>query len=243
MPRPPAPKSAAAKPSGPPIGLIGAVTAFLVAVVAVLVYLAVRGDAEGTGAAGGANTLPEGGGIVVNPDAPADATTVHVYEDFQCPFCGVLARSIGEDLTAQAQAGEIALTHTLMSFLDGNLGNDTSSRAANAAVCASDQGVFSPWHAAAYAAQPEEGAGWTDDDLVGFAEQVGLAGEELSTFETCVADGTYLDYVEGMQEAANRDGVTSTPTVVVNGERLSPQELSLLQNDPSALQDVLAAHE
>jgi protein-disulfide isomerase len=241
MPRPPAPKSAAAKPSGPPIGLIGAVTAFLVAVVAVLVYMAVRGD--GVEAAGGVNTLPEGGGIVVNPDAPADAQTVHVYEDFQCPFCGVLARSIGEDLTAKAEAGDIALTHTLMSFLDGTLGNDTSSRAANAAVCASDQGVFSPWHAAAYAAQPEEGAGWTDADLVGFAEQVGLAGDELSGFESCVADGTYLDYVADMQEAANRDGVTSTPTVVVNGEELSPQETSLLQSDPTALDDVLAAHE
>lgn len=241
MPRPPAPKSAAAKPSGPPIGLIGAVTAFLVAVVAVLVYLAVRGD--GTEAAGGANTLPEGGGVVVNPDAPDDALTVHVYEDFQCPFCGVLARSVGADLTARAEAGEIRLTHTLMSFLDGNLGNDTSSRAANAAVCASDQGVFSAWHEAAYAAQPEEGAGWTDDDLVGFAEQVGLAGDELTAFESCVADGTYLDYVADMQEAANRDGVTSTPTVVVNGEPLSPQELSLLQGDPSALDDILAARE
>ncbi|MCE0487574.1 DsbA family protein [Ornithinimicrobium sediminis] len=241
MPRPPAPKATPAKPSGPPLGLIGAVTAVLVALVAVLVYLAVRGD--GLEAEGAANTLPAGGGIVVNPDAPEDATTVHVYEDFQCPFCGVLARSIGEGLTEKAEAGEIRLTHTIMSFLDGNLGNDTSSRAANAALCAGDAGVFSEWHATAYESQPTEGAGWTDADLVGFAEQVGLEGEDLSGFETCVAEGTYLDYVTDMQEAANREGVASTPTLVVNGETLSREELSLLQSDPGALDSVLAAHE
>jgi protein-disulfide isomerase len=240
MPRSPAPR-ATTKPSGPPIGLIGAVVAFVVAVIAVLVYLAVRGD--GLEATGSADTLPSGGGLVVNPDAPDDAVQVHVYEDFQCPFCGLLERSAGEGLFAAADTGDIELTYTFMSFLDPVSDDQSSSRAANAALCANDAGVFADWHAAAFAAQPEEGIGYPDAALTGFAEQAGLAGEELDAFTTCVSEQTYAAYVTDMQEAANQAGVSGTPTVEINGERLDNDELTRLQADPSSLTEIVEANQ
>ncbi len=238
MPGPPAPQ-ATTTPS-PPIGLIGAVVVFVAAVVATLVYLAVRGD--GLEASGSADTLPSGGGLVVSADAPDDAARMHVYEDFQCPFCGLLERSAGEALVGAADARDIELTYTFMSFLDGALGNDSSSRAANAALCANDAGVFADWHAAAFAAQPEEGVGYTDADLTGFAEEAGLADPELASFSTCLTEQTYADYVSDMQEASEQAGVTGTPTVEVNGDRLDNDELSRLQQDPSSLTEIVQAH-
>lgn len=239
MPRPSAPQ-AETKQAGPPIGLIGAVVAFVVAVIAVLVYLGVRGD--GLEATGSADTLASGGGLVVNPEAPDDAAQVHVYEDFQCPFCGLLERSAGESLFAAADAEDIELTYTFMSFLDPVSDDQSSSRAANAALCANDAGVFADWHAAAFAAQPEEGVGYTDADLTGFAERAGLGGAELDAFSICLTEQTYADYVTDMQEAANQAGVTGTPTVEINGEPLSNDELSRLQEDPSSLGEIVEAH-
>lgn len=213
----------------------------MVAVIAVMVYLAVRGD--GLEASGSADTLPSGGGLVVNRDAPDDAARVHVYEDLQCPFCGLLERSAGESLVAAADAGDIELTYTFMSFLDPVSDDQSSSRAANAALCANDAGVFADWHAAAFAAQPQEGVGYPDADLTGFAEQAGVSGADLDAFSTCLTEQTYADYVNDMQEAANRDGVSGTPTVEVNGERLADEELSRLQTDPSSLSEIVQAHQ
>lgn len=242
MPRPPAPKGATATkaaPAGPPMGLIGGVTALVVALVAVLIYLVARGD--GTEAAGSADALPEGGGVLINADAPADAVDVHIFEDFQCPFCGVLEQSAGSAFEQAAEDGTIRLTYTFMSFLDRVSDNESSSRAANAALCANDAGVLPQWHSAAYAAQPQEGVGYTDNELTGFAEQAGLSGAELNTFNGCVAGETYADYVDDMQEAANREGVTGTPTVLVDGEPLDQETLQQLQADPASLQDIIRA--
>lgn len=240
MPRPPAPKvSPQPAPSGPPIALIGGVAVTLVAVVALLVYLATRGD--GLDAAGPANALPEGGGVVV-AEAAEGAPQVHLYEDFQCPGCGVLEEVSGAAIIAAADSGEIGLTVTMMSFLDGTLGNDSSGRATNAALCADDAGAFAGYHGAVFAAQPEqEGTGWTDEQLVGFAEAAGLQDGELESFRTCMTQGTYTDYVADMQERANREGVSGSPYVFVDGEALADEDMFAMQQDPTAFEQILQA--
>jgi protein-disulfide isomerase len=238
MPRQPV-KTAPPPRSGPPVGLIGAVTVALVAVVAIVVYLAVRGSA-GLEAAGSANTLPEGGGVVVSDTA--DVPQVHLYEDFQCPWCGVLERSAGADLDAAAADGRIGLTVTVMSFLDSNLGNDSSTRAANAALCADDQGAFAAYRQQVFANQPEqEGTGWTDDQLVGFAEAAGVA--DMEAFGSCVESGTHDDYVTDMQERANQDGISGTPRLLIDGEAVTDDEMRALMNQPGALDQVLQERE
>lgn len=252
MARRPAPAPAPPPRAGAPLALIGAVTAVLLALVAVVVYLAVRGGGAGADsgaggsvgpqtlqAQGGSGTLPAGGGVVVGADGGEDAIEVTIYEDFQCPFCGQLERSVGEQLAESAEAGNLTVTYALMSFLDEALGNDSSTRAANAAVCAADAGVFSEWHQAAFEAQPEEGAGYTDEALLGFAEQGGLSGAALQDFSACLDEGRYLDYVADMQEASERAGVTGTPTVVVEGQTLEQEQVQRLIEDPASLTAVL----
>lgn len=251
MPRPPAPK-VPTKPSGPPRALIGGVVLALVAIIAVVVYLATRGDGVSgdSGSAGGfaraengsANALSEGRGVLVSEGE--GKPQVQVYVDFQCPWCGLLETTSGAALTEAAEAGDIGLVTTVMSFLDGNLGNDSSTRAANAALCADDAGAFSAYQAEVFAGQPpEEGAGFTDDQLLQFAEAAGIDGQDLDTFSACMAAGTYDDYVADMQERANRDQISGSPRVLINGEEISEDEMNLLMSDPNSLDSVLKAHQ
>lgn len=252
MPRPPAPKVPATSP-GPPRALIGGVVVALVAVVAVVVYLLAGGGGgladEGgdaadpeSGSTRSANALPEGGGIVVS-DAEG-VPQVHLYMDFQCPWCALLEATSGDAILAAAERGDIGLTVTVMSFLDSNLGNDSSTRAANAALCADDAGAFPAYQHAVFAGQPAtEGEGWTDEQLVGFAEQVGISGAALETFRGCLDAGTYNSYVADMQERSNRDGISGSPRLHIDGEDISEAEMNLLMQDPDGFATVLAAHQ
>ena len=240
MPRPPAPEVKPVRSGGPSAALIGGVVVLLVVLVGVLVWAATRGG--GTEATGSVNSLADGGGVSVGPGVDADVPQVRIYEDFQCPWCGRLENSVGDLLTDKAEAGEINLTFQIMSFLDGSLGNDSSTRAANAALCADDAGVFVPFHASVYANMGQEGQGYTDDQFVQWAQDGGLSGEELDTFRQCVAEQTHEDYVEAMQERANRDGVTGTPTMVVDGTTLGNEEMSRLMQDPGSLDQIIEAN-
>ncbi|MGB3186446.1 MAG: thioredoxin domain-containing protein [Ornithinimicrobium sp.] len=237
MPRPPAPKARAAKKSGPPMGLIGGVTALIVAIIAVVVYLGVRDD--DLAAQGSVNALPEGGGLVLNPDA-TDVPEVHLYEDFQCPFCGQLEQTSGQAIVDAATAGEIKLTYTFMSFLDGVSGNQSSSRAANAAVCAADTEMFPAYIDAVFAQQPAEGEGFEDQVFFDAAQEAGIEGEALETFTSCVEDQTYADYVQDMADRATADGVTSSPVLMIDGEPITDEQLSLMLSDPTAFNTILA---
>lgn len=239
MPRPPAPEVKPVSGKGPSGALIGTVVVLVVALIGTLVFWAATrgGDAVGTSSA-----LPDGGGISVGPGVDADVTQVHVYGDPQCPWCGVLENSVGQAMKDKVDAGEINLTVTLMSFLDGDIPGENSVRAAGAALCADDAGAFLPFYQEMYATQPQEGGGWTDEQLVALGESAGVSGAELDTFRSCVADRPHDDYVRDMQQRANRDGVNGTPRMFVNGEEITEDEMRGLMEDAGTLDAVLEAH-
>ena len=118
-----------------------------------------------------------------------------------------------------AKAGEIKLVVHTLSFLDGNLRNDSSARSANAAACAADAGKFLEYRGLVFAAQPaDEGVGYTDDQLTQFAEAAGITGPELTTWQQCTSTGQHNKYVAEVQENSGRAGVNSTPTIKLNGQ-------------------------
>ncbi|MFK5583556.1 DsbA family protein [Serinicoccus sp. LYQ131] len=235
--------------AGPPKGLIAVVVVLVVALVGGLVLWAFRGDPDPAAgaseleASGSANALPQGGGVRIGPGPEADVPQVRLYEDFQCPWCGVLEEAVGEELASRAEAGEITMTYTLMSFLEGGPDGESSHQAANAALCADDAGAFTAYHAAVFAGQPdEEGAGWTQEQLLGFADGAGLDGAETEQFTSCVEDDIYGAYVEDMQARADLDEVTGTPHLVVGEHALEADELQSLWSEPGTLDEVLEAH-
>lgn len=242
MPRPPAPEVRPVPGNAPSGALIGMVVVLVVALVGALAFwAATRGEGD-LDAVGSANALSDGGGVSVGPGPDTDVPQVHVYGDPQCPWCAVLENSVGGAVGELVEAGEVNLTVTLMSFLDGRIRGDNSARAANAALCADDAGAFLAFYQGMYATQPHEGGGWTDEQLLALGEQAGVAGADLETFRGCVADRTHDGYVEAMQARANRDGVSGTPRMFVDGTEISDEEMRGLMDDDTTLQAVLADH-
>jgi protein-disulfide isomerase len=225
---------AAAPRQGANRAVIGAVVAVLVIVgVVVAILLGSGGSASPGGSTATSSALPAGatgpgGGIVVNPGkARAGAPTLDLYEDFQCPICGQLEKLFGAQIRSMAAAGDMKLVTHTMSFLDDNLKNDSSLRAASAAACAADAGKFGPYHDAVYAGQPaKEGQGYTDAQLQTFATQAGITGSALTTWKQCVKSGQHTAYAQAVQTQSEKDGVFGTPTLKLNGTVLDLQKLT-----------------
>jgi protein-disulfide isomerase len=230
-----------------PRGGGGANRAVVATVVAVLVIAAVvtavvlssRGSQQA--ATTGGSTLPKnvaamGAGIVVNPSAPATVPTMDLYEDFQCPICGRFEQLFGMQVTQLVNQNKVRLVIHTLSFLDDNLRNDSSNRAANAAACAADDGRFLQYHAAVFAGQPaKEGAGYTDAQLASFAQTAGITGSALTTWQSCYSAKSHNQYVQSVQAQADKDGVNGTPTIKINGKTLDLSTLTAPQSRDDAV--------
>jgi protein-disulfide isomerase len=199
------------------------------AIVGVLIGILIGNSTKATGGARG-SALPanvvggQGGGILANAaTAKSNAPTLEIYSDYQCGQCAHLEKVFGATLASLARAGDIKLILHKLSFVDTNLKNDSSSRSANAAACASDAGKFLEYNAAVFAGQPEkEGTGYTDAQLKEFANTAGITGEALPTWQECTSSGKHAAYITDVQTTAEKAGVFDTPTVKLNGQNITP---------------------
>lgn len=186
-------------------------------------------------------SLPAGAAVPQGLDAEPTGVTVGeaggpeltIFEDFQCPACKDFEDMLGEDINQRVDDGEVQVTYFPMTFLDGNIPGENSERATSAAYCALDQGRYREYHDIVFENQPQEGQGFEDAQLKDFGEQAGIEGDALSTFETCVDEGTYREYARASNARAGEIGVNGTPTVYLNGQRmeLSNQEDFVTQVD------------
>ena len=206
--------------------IVVATVVVVVAIIAVVAGVVWSQQSQEKAITGGGNALPTGvaklgAGYPAFPrtSPPAsNAQVVDLYEDFQCPACASFEEALGSTFQEQAQAGKIKLVYHVKNFLDDNLRNDSSTRAANAAFCASDAGKFQEFHNIIFPNQPEtEGDGYTDAQLKGFAEQAGITGAALTTWQQCYDANKYVDYVNSVEEQSFADGVRGTPTVKIDG--------------------------
>lgn len=214
---------------GPNPVVIGAIVAAVVVVAVVVAILIGNSGKSGSSTGTSGSSAPvgvvggTGGGILVNKaTAKGNAPTLDVYEDFQCPSCAQLEKVMGPAMASMAEAGQVKLVVHVLSFLDANLKNDSSSRAANAAACAADAGKYLEYHSAAFAAQPaQEGAGYTDAQLTEVAKTAGITGTALTTWQKCTSSGQHAQYVTDVQTGAEKAGVFGTPTVKLNGKDIT----------------------
>lgn len=149
------------------------------------------------------------------------AHRVVIYEDFLCPHCGELERTLSDDLEQLIESGDIAVEFRVFNLLNG--AEDYSLRAANAfAVVLATAGADAAWsfHASVFAEQPssEDAAeAWDDDWLVERAEQ---AGADPEAVRDGLDAGTYEDWVREAAASAESNDVSTTPTVLVDDEQL-----------------------
>lgn len=224
--------------------VVAAVVA-VVAIIVVVVGVIWMEQSKKNDVAGGGNALPTGvsalgAGYPAFQDvtAAANAPTVDIYEDFQCPACASFEAALGSTFEEQATAGKIKLVYHVKNFLDDNLRNDSSTRAGNAAFCASDAGKFQQFHSTIFPNQPAtEGDGFTDAQLRAFAEQAGVTGPALATWQLCHDADKYVDYVNSVEEQSFADGVRGTPTVRMNGTDVDLSTISTPELLTQAIQN------
>jgi protein-disulfide isomerase len=168
-------------------------------------------------------------GVVVGKAAQV---TVDLFEDSQCPACLAFEQSVGPTVAADIAAGKIQARYHMLSFLDASSnGNNYSTRAANASVCASDVNVqtFQKYHTILYGKdstgannQPAEGSsGRTDIQLEDWGKQAGITGDAFTTFQQCVSTQEHKAFVQAITDNASKLGLSQTPTVKINGKDLS----------------------
>lgn len=210
---------------------IAGVGAAILALVMVAVFVVVlMPQQQSTAAKPGDLTPPNAAvtndGIVVNPgQGNADAPLVALYFDYQCGGCLTFERTFGTALAFLAESGEIRLENRTRVFLDRGNTEGLSHKAAVGAACADLSGRYSDYHQAVFAAADQ--GPYTDTLLrETIPTQIGITGEKLSVFQQCFDDRATLTWVTTVEEAAQKAGVNSTPTMTVNGNVVPIEDLT-----------------
>jgi len=212
------------------LGLLGGAVALAVVVAAALIFANRPGQVEGIEARTDEYPgVPRDGRVLGDPNAPV---TVVEYGDYQCPGCGQFATQAEDDLVEEYVAtGRVRYEYRDFAFLGARTLDrtpepgatptaddyrDESTRAAEAAACAADQGRFWDYHATLFASQGGENEGaFSDDRLREMADALGL---DRVAFDACFDGRAKLGEVLAMTQEARSVPVPSTPGFVVNGQ-------------------------
>lgn len=238
--------AAKATSTGPNKILIGTVVA-LIAIIAVVAGVIIADQSTRSSESAGGDAVPAaagamGAGFVANEGVTLQpgAPTLDIYEDFRCPACHQ-AYAVFHDTVAQhAEEGKVELVYHFKTVIDSQDRSDRSLKAASSAMCAADAGLFTEYHetvlggiVGAGGQQPD----WSAQFFSSAAEEAGITGAALETFDQCVADGSYDGYVRSVDEQSARDGVNGTPLYKLNGEDVDFAQV----NTPELLTEAIAS--
>ncbi len=150
--------------------------------------------------------LKEGRVVGAPSLGPASAPVVlEVFSDFFCPFSARFVETMKKVSESYPDKVRIEFRHFPLPMHAG------ADLAAEASLCAQEQGKFWPYHDALYA---KVGAAKDKIALTALAKPLGV---DVASFEACLGDGRYkkrvaLDIAEGKKR-----GVQGTPSFFVNG--------------------------
>jgi protein-disulfide isomerase len=152
-------------------------------------------------------------GLVAGGSGPV---TVEVYADYECPGCKTFQSTTFATLTSMIAKNQITLVYHPVAMLDELTGTQYSTRAADAAACAADRGVFLPYTQALFANQPKANStGLSDDELVQLAGRAGIIDPR---FAQCVRAQTYGGWIAQETRLASAHPVAAAPNVLVDGK-------------------------
>lgn len=231
------------------VGLVAGAVA--VVLIGVFVWVLVQNVRTNPGTSSPAAMVPpnvnaDSTALVVNTTpAPEGAPVVTVYLDYQCPNCKVFEEDYGAMLEEEANAGTWTLQNSTLTFMNNNLQNTASTRAAYGAACSAFSGNYSGYNKAVYANQAVQevrgSEGYSDELLrATIPAQLGITGDALTEFQSCYDNQATKDFVEKVEKAAYAAQVTGTPTIAING-KIVDRRLAT-DASPEALKALLLAN-
>ena len=216
-------------------------------VIALVVIVVIRpGQSTGTGPATVRDASYNGpfAPVTKNPDhsvtmsQPSARTPVlDIYEDFQCPVCGVFEKANGAVVQKLAFQGKVRVVyHPFTIFLGEQPAQGNSVRAWAAAQCVPAR-QWAQYHNLLYANQPGERTqgGFPVSLLLALGRKAGLSS---ASFTRCVSSQTYAPVAVPLSERIIRNGIDSTPMVRLNGKTVGN---AVLVQPGSALEKLILA--
>jgi protein-disulfide isomerase len=133
--------------------------------------------------------------------------TIVSFSDFQCPFCSRSEPTIQQLLKDYDGKIKYVFRNFPLSF------HENAQKAAEASLCARDQGKFWEMHDKLFANQNALQV----DKLKGYAVELGL---NAATFNTCLDGGSKAAIVAADEQEGAGYGVQGTPSFFINGEMI-----------------------
>lgn len=144
----------------------------------------------------------EGSPTLGKKDAPV---TLVEFSDFQCPYCQASAPTLKQ--VAQKFGDKVQIVYRQYPIPSLH---PFAFKAAEASLCANDQGKFWELHDAMFQDQTKLAV----SDLKATARRLGLDGKK---FDACIDAGRHVEQVQNDQREGERIGVTGTPAMFING--------------------------
>ncbi len=129
------------------------------------------------------------------------------FSDFQCPYCARATDIIGELKKKYGDKIKVVFKNFPLPF------HKDAHKAAEAGLCANDQGKFWKMHDAMFADQSKLKV----DDLKATAKRIGL---DSGAFDKCIDSHKYHARLDKTIQEGKDAGVKSTPTFYVNGQQI-----------------------
>ena len=137
---------------------------------------------------------------------PAAApVTIVLFSDFECPYCQAVANTLAQAAKEYGAKVRLVFRQFPLTQIHPN-----AMKAAEASLCAADQGKFWEMHDEMFKA----GERLVPAELSRRAKAVGL---DPAAFDTCLTSGKHAGRIRAEIDAARALGVSSTPTLFVNG--------------------------
>ena len=137
---------------------------------------------------------------------PEDApVTLTEFSDFECPYCRRFFDTL-KQLKADYE-GQLRVVYRQYPL---ETTHPNAFKAAEASLCAREQGKFWEMHDLLFAEQDQL-------DVEALKEKARRLGLEQETFDTCLDSGRHAAEIQRDIEAGNRLGITGTPFVLING--------------------------
>jgi protein-disulfide isomerase len=141
---------------------------------------------------------------------PADAPIIIVeFGDYECPFCHHFEPTLESVIKQYSHQVRFVFRNFPLTQIHPH-----AMHAAEAAVCAQQQGKFWPMHDAIYA----DSAPLSDSSLRALAKQVGLDSQK---FEKCVRSEAPLEVIHADEQDGESLGVEATPTLFIDGRYIN----------------------
>ena len=163
-------------------------------------------------------------------------TAIAIWTDFHSPLAKEQQVYSGGFLRRAAEKGTARVEYYLTDVLD-QTDTEGSLRAANATLCADDQGFFFDYLAYAFDRQPigfanpDDETSWVVPDgysksqLISWASELGIPN--MDAFTQCVTDTRYKTYIKSLSTKFAELGYTTVPVLTKNGELFEEGDFSL----------------